>query len=1081
MRKRAMGALLAFVAALVLVPTLALAQGTTGTVRGRVADQATGQPLAAVNVVLYDLEGNPTSMGNFTNADGDYVIVNVPPGRYHLRATFVGYTTKEVQNLLVTVGVSTLQNFELEQTVLDVGEVVTVTAERDIIQRDVTATQQSYTIEEMERMAVTTTSDILALQTNVAIQDNYVTDFSGYYDRGFEMVNMRGGRNAQVAFMIDGMQVTNLVFGGQAATVSPFSLSEMVVMASGMSAEFGNAMSGVVNMVTREGGSSYDANAEITTSEFGGEQEKANDQTGLQGYLGGPVPMVPRLTFFMSGSASTARDYVIKKDDIVFDYKADPLDPNWTPKPDIDYVDVPRNEDGSYDWASFDPAEHDIYDQRVNDEAHRPIHGVDVYSGWLGYGFRNNWDGMLNMTYKFTPNMKLNLSGQSNGTWAVPYTDVWRHAMMWGFPDWLENYYVFGYPNYFSGIEDRDAYLRNPYYIDPLTTVGTDGELVNPDADPSNNATGWRIWDSGLTDFQNEKNLLFNNNWRAAFIWTHQLNQSTFYSARGTYYDYNRLMRVFRWENAEGYIPRIEHLYRGIETDPTDPNYGNPVPPTWMFGDDMTSVELRLIPGFGYNEDDEERRRYAYQGWSSSGAGISYDGSDRYISNQYDITRSLKGDITSQVSTHHQVKAGAQYNALTLDMFDCQFPWQTTPSITRYVKHPWEFAAYLQDKVEYDFIIINAGLRYDAANAGPTDYWLGPFNPVHPDTSLTLEERLIVDPRTYYEDTGIRTPTRTGKTYSSVAPRMGISHPVTDQAVIYFNYGHFYQKPIYRNVYRLNAINTGNVITGNPNLELEKTISYEFGYKHQFTDILALEVTLWAKDQSNMVGTQRVPPWYHGVTNPYEYSVAINYDYAHSRGFDLAFQKRYSNFWSARFNYSYMLSEANREYEWEGYHDGSGGYIERQPKRVHTVSWNQPHRFTANFSVQIPEGVGPEIFGVRPIQNTSASVIYRASAGRPYTPSNDEGTPLETNSGQLPWSFQWDLRFYRDFESFGVRYSFFADIRNLLDRRNVISVYSRTGSPTDPGPDATSYTDNYDDFHRYSRPRSINMGLRFYF
>jgi hypothetical protein len=228
----------------VLVATVAFAssawaQGTTGTIRGKVTDQSTGDPLAAVNVMLLELDGTATTMGAFTNAEGDYVVINVPPGRYKVQATMVGYKTAEVPELLVTVGVSTSQNFQLEPTVLDVGEVVIVEAEREMIQRDVTATQQSYTIEEMERMAVTSTTDILQLQTNtLTLQDNFNDDIPGYYDRGLEQVHMRGGRNAEVAFMIDGMQVTNLIFGGSGADVSPFSLSEMVVMAGGMSAEF---------------------------------------------------------------------------------------------------------------------------------------------------------------------------------------------------------------------------------------------------------------------------------------------------------------------------------------------------------------------------------------------------------------------------------------------------------------------------------------------------------------------------------------------------------------------------------------------------------------------------------------------------------------------------------------------------------------------------------------------------------------------------------------------------------------------------------------------------------------------------
>ncbi|MFC1559452.1 carboxypeptidase-like regulatory domain-containing protein, partial [Gemmatimonadota bacterium] len=99
-------------------PTVSLAQGTTGTIRGKVTDGTTGDPLAAVNVFVLETDGTMTTMGQFTNADGDYVIINVPPGMYMIRATMVGYKTTEVSELLVTVGVSTSQNFQLEPTVL---------------------------------------------------------------------------------------------------------------------------------------------------------------------------------------------------------------------------------------------------------------------------------------------------------------------------------------------------------------------------------------------------------------------------------------------------------------------------------------------------------------------------------------------------------------------------------------------------------------------------------------------------------------------------------------------------------------------------------------------------------------------------------------------------------------------------------------------------------------------------------------------------------------------------------------------------------------------------------------------------
>jgi len=70
---------------------------------------------------------------------------------------------------------------------------------------------------------------------------------------------------------------------------------------------------------------------------------------------------------------------------------------------------------------------------------------------------------------------------------------------------------------------------------------------------------------------------------------------------------------------------------------------------------------------------------------------------------------------------------------------------------------------------------------------------------------------------------------------------------------------------------------------------------------------------------------------------------------------------------------------------------------------------------------------------------------------------------------------------YRDFEVVGMRFSLFADVRNLFNRENVLSVFSRTGKPDDPGPASTSWSDNYDRWDYYSTPRVINVGLRLFF
>lgn len=100
---------------LLLIPVRTFCQGTTGTIQGSVTNQETGEPIAALVVGLFKPDGIPTMVGAFTNAEGEYTIINVPPGRYLLRASILHYKTMEVIDVLVTIGVTTQLNFQLEK------------------------------------------------------------------------------------------------------------------------------------------------------------------------------------------------------------------------------------------------------------------------------------------------------------------------------------------------------------------------------------------------------------------------------------------------------------------------------------------------------------------------------------------------------------------------------------------------------------------------------------------------------------------------------------------------------------------------------------------------------------------------------------------------------------------------------------------------------------------------------------------------------------------------------------------------------------------------------------------------------
>jgi len=174
-----------------------------------------------------------------------------------------------------------------------------------------------------------------------------------------------------------------------------------------------------------------------------------------------------------------------------------------------------------------------------------------------------------------------------------------------------------------------------------------------------------------------------------------------------------------------------------------------------------------------------------------------------------------------------------------------------------------------------------------------------------------------------------------------------------------------------------------------------------------------------------------------------------------------------------------MRSEANRSEPWGG-DRAEDITLETGPKRAVPLPWDVPHKFNARVSLNVPAASGPQVLGIYLLARLSASVIFHASAGRPYTPTTKE-RQLEARSGRRPWTNQWDLKLYRDFETWGLRYSLFADIRNVFDRKNVVTVYSMTGSAEDPGPTYTSWSDQYDRSIYYGPRRTINLGVRFFF
>ncbi len=284
--------LLAFVLFFLLFFQLLMA-GTTGKIAGIITDADTGEPLAGVNVIL---EG--TTLGASTDLDGMFVILNVPPGLYSVNISYVGYQTVTVKEVRVNVDFTTRVEQSLSTTLLEM-ETVEVFGERNpLVRTDLTNTQVAVTAEVINQLPVQQINQVIALQAGVVVDNNGA-------------LHIRGGRSNEIAYQVNGLSINNPFNNSQGVGLAVNAIEEVSVSAGTFSAEYGNALSGVINFVTKDGGSDYTGSVRAWI----GDNISSHSETfyniddidpfnnrRLEWTVGGPIPLSgDKLTFFTSG------------------------------------------------------------------------------------------------------------------------------------------------------------------------------------------------------------------------------------------------------------------------------------------------------------------------------------------------------------------------------------------------------------------------------------------------------------------------------------------------------------------------------------------------------------------------------------------------------------------------------------------------------------------------------------------------------------------------------------------------------------------------------------------------------------
>src|SRR5437879_3683703 len=207
--------------------------GTTGKVSGKIADGQTREALIGVNVLIVG-----TSLGAATDLEGTYFVNNIPPGTYQLKASAVGYSPVVVNDVKVFVDQTTRIDFTLQPEAIEL-QGVEVTATRPLVQRDLTSTTATVTTDQIAKLPLEDVQAAVNLQAGVV---------QGHF---------RGGRSNEVKYLVDGVAVNDVFSGNSTLQAEVSSVQEIQVLSGTFNAEYGEALSGVVNQVTKIAGDQY--------------------------------------------------------------------------------------------------------------------------------------------------------------------------------------------------------------------------------------------------------------------------------------------------------------------------------------------------------------------------------------------------------------------------------------------------------------------------------------------------------------------------------------------------------------------------------------------------------------------------------------------------------------------------------------------------------------------------------------------------------------------------------------------------------------------------------------------------------
>lgn len=960
---------------------------------GNVKDADTKEALFGANVFL---EG--TTLGAATDDEGNFFIINVPVGSYNLKVSMIGYAAKVIQNVSISSDRVTSVDIELQTTVLQSEEVVVV-AKKTSLHKEVSSTQLVVSGQDMK------------MTTGVREINSFLSKLPGIgEDNGY--LSIRGGSADQTGAMINGMSYVNSAVGNAETTIPLSAVEEVSLLSGGYTAEYGNFRSGLINVSTKSG----------SKSKYEGTVSFSMDQSHMRRFGDSFYdPNNANLRSFLDPAVAFVGTEVAWQDD--------------------NYL---RGQYPAFKGWNEMTRQYNL--GRLEEEQATPL---DMYllAAWM-HMTEPDYDALAEQGYTVSDEQKRLFAD---------------HRMKEDGVDWNFDG-GFGGPVPFIGkaLGDATFYISNvsseKYYVMPVTLRSQKSYTTlmtissNPSSALSVSYNGlWKRqtgvspvrppWGdapdvSSAGGFMPQDNVKFiNRNSDRDVYWYDQslypiLDQTTIMNGISMNYVLNK---------SSYFDFSINHLYIKNHS----PN-----------GDNRDTTMITAFGPFNVDEMPYGKWQFASKHEVDGYKYPSYDALPgvfrRFRSKEGDLIDNSKVEqvqaklnFVSQINSHNYLKTGIEYNYIDINHHFFEI-WNQNAYNTyefNYHRIPSQTGLYIQDQIDYEGITANLGVRFDYYYGGggrwPTgDPFSEMFRPQAVDTSLysylesgksyiwDLWEKYDKEHPGFLQDI---------QNYFTVSPRVGLSFPITVDSKFYFNYGQFRSNPPYYSMYqfRYRYDKNGVYEMSNPNLEPPRTTSYELGFAVNPYQSYIMRLSGYYKDVTGQHGTVQ----YINEVGNIDYDLWANNEYEDIRGFEFSVEKSdYSwiNFW---INFNYMLSKSGNvgrsvvsdktiNNDQEGLYQGGQSRSLPLPRVNANVTFRSPGKWITN------------VLGGYLLGNWTMSIYGSWRTGSYFT-YNPLEKPFLENNMQYPDYYMVDLKISKTFELVGTKATFYVDISNLLNIKNI--------------------------------------------